>query len=215
MAIIVNSPVVFRLIWAIIRNWLDKDTVSRIHIHGGLNDALRQTLWSMGMNGENLPTWLGGIAECIPVVEMIEEAINGGGVEVGLKPDTLKKLLQYDLNTPRIHDSAQASTNTMDSSHAGQSTHVQKIMDTRFPHDGIFIFTGSILLMLVIAFCIWFLSSPPTSNLAFANLTKATLSCRREIGNGPSETNGHVSECFLLEVSDVNFEHFVKSVGNC
>ena len=57
---IVNAPMIFTGIWAIVKGFLDEKTRNKIHIKGGsfLDDILKY------VDIENLPDFLGGHCKC-------------------------------------------------------------------------------------------------------------------------------------------------------
>ena len=58
--VIINAPMLFTAIWAIVKRFLDQKTLSKIHIVGY---NYKSTLLEM-IEKENLPSFLGGSCQC-------------------------------------------------------------------------------------------------------------------------------------------------------
>mmetsp|Transcript_6061 Transcript_6061/g.21398 ORF Transcript_6061/g.21398 Transcript_6061/m.21398 type:complete len:114 (+) Transcript_6061:118-459(+) len=56
---LVNSPLIFRAIWAIIKPWLHPVTLSKIQIIGSAKEAIKK-MNEEGIPIEAIPDWMGG-----------------------------------------------------------------------------------------------------------------------------------------------------------
>ena len=63
---IVNAPKIFRVVWAVVRTFLDKRTRDKIAILGGRDEYLPHLLEEI--DAQNLPTFLGGQDDSIDFI---------------------------------------------------------------------------------------------------------------------------------------------------
>jgi hypothetical protein len=91
---LINSPVAFRAIWAIVRIWLTHETVIRIHICGPVNSTLAKNFADSGIPAAALPPWAGGSNTGKSAFDLINESIEGPHRvnDVGFSAEMLHRL---------------------------------------------------------------------------------------------------------------------------
>lgn len=71
---LVNAPMVFRAIWAIIKPWLHPITVAKVNILGSSKEAVKK-LEQDGVPLASIPTWLGGTCQALTTFEYLNQLI--------------------------------------------------------------------------------------------------------------------------------------------
>lgn len=71
---LVNTPMVFRAVWAIVKPWLHPVTVNKIQFCGTLKEAMKK-MTAANIPATSLPTWVGGTHDGKLTFEYIEELV--------------------------------------------------------------------------------------------------------------------------------------------
>lgn len=71
---VINTPLIFRAGWAMVKGWVHPITQAKINIFGSPADA-RKVMLTHGLNDDALPAWLGGTHPGKPTFEYLKETI--------------------------------------------------------------------------------------------------------------------------------------------
>eukprot|EP00729_Bicosta_minor_P005904 gene5904-18729_t len=76
---IVNTPLMMRAGWSMVKPWLHPVTVSRINICSTPKDCVQKMMELDGFTLEGLPTFLGGDSDGASAYDVLQDAIEDGG----------------------------------------------------------------------------------------------------------------------------------------
>lgn len=72
---VVNAPLMFRAVWAVIKPWLHPITVAKVHILGSYSAAIKAMTADGGLTVDALPDWMGGTCKGTPIRDILREQI--------------------------------------------------------------------------------------------------------------------------------------------
>jgi len=71
---LINAPLVFRAIWAVIKPWLHPITVAKVNLLGSSKEALKKFELD-GLPASQVPKWLGGTYEPVLCFDYVSQLI--------------------------------------------------------------------------------------------------------------------------------------------
>lgn len=72
---VVNAPMMFRAVWAVVKPWLHPITVAKVHILGSYSSSLKTMTADGGLTADALPDWMGGTCKGVLAKDVLREQI--------------------------------------------------------------------------------------------------------------------------------------------